>query len=121
MAKKKTKKRVNISVDGDLWNKFILLADHQDSDASKEIRKFIKSYIDGAKNIPDDLFEKEQKDASIELLEKAVQKLGSNKALATELGVHLSLMGKWKKKDGDKNKIEIDEVNLSKLKALVAL
>jgi hypothetical protein len=118
MAKKKTKKRVNISVDGDLWNKFILIADHQDSDASKEIRKFIKNYISEAKDIPSNLFDNEDKDASIVLIEKASHKLGGNKALATALDVNLSLVGKWKKDADDKNRVVIDEVNIQKLKAL---
>ena len=38
-------KVVNIRVDADKWEKFKKLAKYQNSDASKEIRKFIDRYL----------------------------------------------------------------------------
>ncbi|BCD68949.1 hypothetical protein [Nitratiruptor sp. YY09-18] len=40
-------KKINktIRVEPDLWDKFIKIARYKDSDASKEIRKFIKRYL----------------------------------------------------------------------------
>lgn len=34
-----------IRVEADLWEKFMKIARYKDSDASKEIRKFIKRYL----------------------------------------------------------------------------
>ncbi len=34
-----------IRVEKDLWEKFMKIAKYKDSDASKEIRKFIKRYL----------------------------------------------------------------------------
>jgi len=34
-----------IRIDKDLWDKFKKIARYKDSDASKEIRKFIKQYL----------------------------------------------------------------------------
>ncbi|SMC10192.1 hypothetical protein [Nitratiruptor tergarcus] len=43
MKNKKVHK--TIRVEKDLWDKFMKIAKYKDSDASKEIRKFIKKYL----------------------------------------------------------------------------
>lgn len=38
-------KRVSLLVDAELWDRFKKIAKKENSDASKEIRKFIRNYI----------------------------------------------------------------------------
>ncbi len=40
-----SKKNLTVRIDKDLLEKFIKLATNNESDASKEVRKFIKKYV----------------------------------------------------------------------------
>lgn len=47
--KTKKMKHANITVESELWEEFKKLTKENDSDASKEIRKFIKEYLKSMK------------------------------------------------------------------------